>query len=251
MLIHPSDPQLYLVGPSDLQPPSLPPRVQEHLPAFSTLLTWTEEFICQPHPQLGREGAVCPYVSTAREKGLLWLTAYSAWRPGIEDVSAMSIRYRDWFLTLEPLRGADARYKTILMLFPTLPENEAPAIIDQTQILLKPEFVSRGLMIGQFQARSNEPGAWNPEFHPLRSPVPLLVMRPMAPHDILFLSKEERYVSAYLKAYGRHVPRKLQGMAREAARRYGLAYPATGQEDRDDPPGEQRVWERLERSGLR
>lgn len=244
MLIHSSDPQLYLVGPSDLQPPSLPAHVQEHLPAFSKLLRWTEEFICQPHPQLGREGAVCPYVSTAREKGLLWLTAYSALHPAIEDIFTIAIRYRDWFLALEPLQGGDAQYKTILILFPTVQGSDAPVLIDQAQVLLKPEFVNKGLMIGQFQALSNEPGAWNPEFHPLRSPVPLLVMRPMAPHDILFLSKEERYARAYLEAYGGHVPRKLRGMAQEAARAFGLAYPATGQEEGDEAQGGQRLWAR-------
>jgi hypothetical protein len=220
---------------------------------------WIETSICQPHPQLGREGSVCPYVSTSREKGLFWLTAYVGARPGLEEVCAVASIYREWFLALEPQAGPDAQYKTISILFPDMQERDAPAaagagacgnpvpalsaaprapapaLIDQAQLLLKPAFVQQGLMIGQFHAESNEPGVWNPAFHPLRSPIPLLVMRPMVPHDILFLAMEEGFVRAYLERFARRVPRRLQSTVQAAAHKYGLVYPPDDEAGADNP----------------
>jgi hypothetical protein len=225
VLIHASDPQCYLVTPADLETPGSDPRLQQHLPAFRELMNWIESFICQPHPALGREGAVCPYVSISREKGLFWLAAYPGARLSVEEVGAVTSIYRDWFLALEPRAGTDAQYKTLLITFPDIAESDTPAIIDQAQLLLKPTFVQQSLMIGQFHAVSDEPGVWNPAFRPLRSPVPLLVMRPMVPHDILFLTMEKEFVRAYLESYGHRVPRRLRSVVQAAAEKYKLAYP--------------------------
>jgi len=41
----------------------------------------------------------------------------------------------------------------------------------------KPNFVERGLMLGEFWSGNDSPGVHNPEFRPLDSPVPLLVIR--------------------------------------------------------------------------
>jgi hypothetical protein len=235
VLIHASDPQYYLVMPADLETPGAAPRLREHVPAFKQLMHWIETFICQPHPHLGREGSVCPYVSKSREKGLFWLTAYPGARPSVEEVDAVVSAYREWFLALEPRAGADAQYKTLVILFPDIADPDAPAIIDQAQLRLKPAFVQQGLMIGQFHATSTAPGVWNPAFYPLRSPVPLLVMRPMAPHDILFLHMEEGFVRAYVKRYGQRVPRRLRGAVQAAAQHYGLAYPPGRRASADTP----------------
>lgn len=235
MLIHPSAPQHYLVRSTDLSAPVTDSQLQDLLPAFEKVLKWVDEFICRPHPQLGREGAICPYVSTSIEKGLFWLTAYPGERPSIEEVFTLGITFRDWFLALEPLQGGDAQYKTILILFPDIQESDAPDIIDRAQIVLKPEYVNKCLMIGQFHALSYEPGAWNSAFLPMRSPIPLLVMRSMVPHDIPFLTKEERYVRAYLNTFGKRVPKRLQSIVKEAAHRYGLAYPLIDEDGIDAP----------------
>lgn len=164
------------------------------------------------------------------------MTAYRGACPSLEEMSAVVSLYREWFLALEPQAGTDAQYKALSILFPDVPEGDAPALIDQAQLLLKPAFVQQGLMIGQFHAISNEPGVQNPAFRPLRSPIPLLVMRPMVPHDILFLDMEEGFMRAYLKRFGHRVPRRLQSTVQAAADKYGLAYPPGDGAGTDDPP---------------
>ncbi len=45
-------------------------------------------------------------------------------------------------------------------------------------------------MIGEFHLRNNASGLHNPHFYPLRAPFPSLVIRHMAPTDLVFLKAE-------------------------------------------------------------
>jgi hypothetical protein len=60
--------------------------------------------------------------------------------------------------------------------------------IENVQSALKPEFVKRGMMIGEFWPDHAMPGLHNHSFRPLASPVPMLAMRHMVITDLLFLS---------------------------------------------------------------
>ena len=57
------------------------------------------------------------------------------------------------FDELEPRTGRAAAYKAVVMIFPQVPLSHAPRLIDGVQLALKPEFVARGLMIGEFHLR--------------------------------------------------------------------------------------------------
>jgi hypothetical protein len=117
--------------------------------------------------------------------------------------------YREIFLALEPREGETALYKAILIIFPYIPRDSAPALIDGIQKSLKPSFVESGLMIGEFHDLNDTPGLHNPELRPLRSPLPMLAIRFMVENDLLFLMREIdpphlriRYLRAFLKHMG-------------------------------------------------
>ena len=59
------------------------------------------------------------------------------------------------------------------------------------QAALKEEFVSRGLMLGEFHLLNNASGLHNPDFFPLRTVCPALAIRHMVPSDLVFLSGEQ------------------------------------------------------------
>ena len=128
-------------------------------------------------------------------------------------------------MELEPTMGKEAQYKTILVLFPDLEPSQSPGIIDTIQSTLKPEFIPKGLMIGQFYPSCEEPALWNHDFRPLRSPVPLLAIRHMVPTDFPFLKKDAGWLAAFLQQFGSDVPSRLQTAVREAALGFGLEYP--------------------------
>ena len=44
------------------------------LHAYQTILEWTRVFLCRPHPDLGREGPVCPFTQPSLNQKLFWLT---------------------------------------------------------------------------------------------------------------------------------------------------------------------------------
>jgi hypothetical protein len=215
-----------LIEVSDLEQDRLPDVVRANLESVSTIVRWARDYLCHPHTELGRDGSVCPYVPYSLQHQLFFMTIQRGERLTQADVYATVMKYRDWFLELEPREGAESRYKSINILFPDIAVEDAPQVIDAIQLSLKPEFVARGLMIGQFhQTPPAEPGLWNPDFRPLRSPLPLLSIRHMVPTDFPFLTKDKRYVVSYLQIHGHNIPRRQQALVEETMHRYHLGAP--------------------------
>ena len=87
--------------------------------------------------------------------------------------------------------------------------------IDTTRLLaiharLKTAFVTRGLMIGQFHPRCDEPGLWNNDFRPLQAPRPLLAIRQMVSSDLPFLLRVDAHKEAYFDRFGPDLPPHVQ-----------------------------------------
>jgi hypothetical protein len=207
MLVHPDDPDLYLLEMADLRGDAFPPRAAVHQGVVAGIVRWAHEYLSQPHPDLGRPGPVCPYVQTSLRGSHFYLTVRPGRRPDRAAVEATVLRFRDWFGVLEPTSGRDAQFKTILIVFPDVAAEEAPELIDATQYALKPAFVAAGLMIGQFHPLPpRESGLWNPDFRPLRSPYPLLAIRHMVHTDLPFLAGERRFLESYRTVFGDTLP---------------------------------------------
>jgi hypothetical protein len=116
--------------------------------------------------------------------------------------------YREAFLSLGN-SGEVHMLHSVLILFPDVSLEEATELIDRTKEELKTSFVEQGLMLGEFHAINASPGLHNPAFKPLRSPVPMLVIRRMVMTDFVFLNRSEydpatrlRYLEVYLKVSG-------------------------------------------------
>lgn len=225
MRVSPTDPALHLLDPDDVARGALPGPLRAYRARAQEVVDWARAYLCRPHPLLGREGPVCPYTEPSMERALFWLAIHPGADPTPEQVAAAAARYRDWFLQLEPTAEREAQYKAILILFPDLPADRAPAVVDAVQAALKPAFVAEGLMIGQFHAGCGEPALWNEAFRPLRSPVPLLVIRHMVRTDAKFLTRDAATLAGYLERFGDAVPPRLEPAVREAALAHGLEYP--------------------------
>ncbi|HEX7843406.1 MAG TPA: hypothetical protein VF469_38300 [Kofleriaceae bacterium] len=188
----------------------------------STTSQWAREYLVKPHHELGRAGPVCPYVHGSMDRGSFFLGVC----PGDPDHSAVHsllMRYRDWFLELDPRPPSSAQLKTILITFPDLPPDRVPEVIDATQRQLKPHYVSQGLMIGEFHpGPPDKGGLWNKDFRPLWCPVPVLAIRNLVPTDFPFLAEESRFVQTYLMRIGDAVPEHLRQAVAEARLKYGL-----------------------------
>jgi len=201
MLTNASDAELSLLEPSDLARDEWFRRQESQAILLGyALLGWLEWFLCRPHPNLGRDGPICPYVRTALDKRLLWLTIRDNESYSKVAISDIVLKYREWFLELEPVKGDDAVFKTILLVFPKVIEEKTVSILEDVQTTLKPSFLEKGLMIGRFHPQSNDEGARNPAFTPW-CPIPLLAIRTMTRYDLPFLSRES-HLEKYIEWFG-------------------------------------------------
>jgi hypothetical protein len=170
------------------------------------MLDWIRGFLARPHPQLGRNGTVCPFVPIALGLDTIWMAEVVETTPSFERLSAIITDFRNMFLEMEPTSGPEAINKAFLVVFPSLraPGAEGAAVVDKVQASLKRYFVEMGLMLGEFHAANESPGLRNPDFRPLRSPIPMLAIRHMVESDLPFLIRgtyppKER--SSFLRSY--------------------------------------------------
>lgn len=191
---------------------------------------WVHDYLCKPHPELGRSGPVCPFVPTAIEKGLLQVIVY----PGVtmetdrQTIHQIMLDERDAFLNTQPMRGNNAQFKAFLLIFPNLPDPQSHQIIDSIQSHLQEDFVEKGLMVGEFHpGPPDKVGLWNTSFRPLDCPEPMLAIRHMVPTDILFLKDQDNLVAEYLRIFGDLVPSRFRHLVEEAAARFGFDLPET------------------------
>lgn len=176
---------------------------------YQTTLCYVREFLGKPHPLVGRPGPTCPFVPTALRLNTVYITVI---RTG-KDTSRASIlqqvkKVLPIFHELEPKSGRTIIYKAIIMVFPDVRLEDANEFIDQVQLALKQDFVTQGLMIGEFHQANNTSGLHNPNFYPLRTPFPSLAIRNMVPSDLIFMAPDqysndlrEKFLTSYIKNF--------------------------------------------------
>ncbi|OZV75873.1 hypothetical protein CA850_27810 [Micromonospora echinospora] len=224
MLTHPAHARHTLIEVADLHQDPLPPPVRAHVRPLRAVLDWARDYLCRPHPELGRTGNVCPYAQGSLDRNAFYLTVAPGRAHPADELDRLLIHHRDWLLDLSRHRGDAAQFTTILIVFPDLAAADVPEVVDLTQERLKARFVVHGLMLGEFHAGPPAKGGlWNPDFAALRCPVPLLAIRHMVPTDFFFLRDDPDNVRAYLARFADQIPPHLRETVRRAVDQLGLA----------------------------
>lgn len=163
---------------------------------------WVEEFITRPHEGTNREGAVCPFVESAMKARTFLLEEWEI-DPGIDAEGLVQV-VRRMAEAFEATRweGRNSVLHTLVLVLSGLTERRYH-LLDEAHRLVKPELVGRGLMVAQFHPHCDERAARNPDFRVARAPVPMLAMRRMAFHDVLFLDSDPEWFAAYEERYGK------------------------------------------------
>ena len=169
------------------------------------MTNYLREFLSKPNPLLGRAGPTCPYMPRALKLDTVRIGVAPS---GTAATAAEMVLFVRGFIPiyeeLAPQAGPTATFKALLLLFPHIPIASAPELIDGTQAALKEQFVSRGLMLGEFHLLNNTPALHNSRFFPLRTVCPALAIRQMVPSDLVFLSADKYPVQrrvAFLQSY--------------------------------------------------
>ncbi len=183
---------------------------------------WVRDFLARPHRDVGRAGPVCPFTPMALELDTIWLAEIAEPEPDPQRIHDVIEQCRKVFLETEPREGSMAINKVFMVVFSSLDASDAP-LIDAVQAQMKPSFVDVGMMLGEFHANNDTPGLRNPDFRPLRSPIPMLVMRHMVESDLPFLKRgldtpqvRGAYLRSYLRRLGGTIRRNYFEQALEA-----------------------------------
>lgn len=179
-----------------------------HIGHASRVLQWLDEYISRPHSELGREGAICPFVAPAIERNAVSMAFHYEVTGEEELIRDILNCYIPVFVDQPPTDETARVYKTLLIVFPNIPE-PATTVLDRVHARVKTDFVQSGLMLGQFHKTCPEPAARNPFFRVSISPIPLIAIRHMAVHDILFLGDNETWFNEYSARFGLRYERKM------------------------------------------
>lgn len=181
-------------------------RMARDLPVIERVAAWCDEFLTNSNSELGRSGPVCPFIPRAMAMNRVAFVVVRTQNSSEAEIDRTIAKYRDVFLSMEPVSGPEAMDKAIIVILPDVSDEDAPAMVDETHRRLKAQFVEANLMIGKFHPLSEQGGLHNPGFRPLRSPIPMFAIRYMVDSDLPFLNRVDDPVPdrvKFLEAYER------------------------------------------------
>jgi heptaprenyl diphosphate synthase len=173
----------------------------------TAVLKWANEYLTTPHEQMrrtrsGGPEAVCPFVKASLESNCFYVDIrreFNGLSP--EPIVEAMLKYRDTLRTLPPFEASEKQKKAIIAVFPEIPARAA-AVLDLVQAQVKTAFVHEGLMVTQSYPGCEMMSVRNPAPRVYESPYPLMALRQMAIHDILFVGENEEWFSAYHLRFG-------------------------------------------------
>jgi heptaprenyl diphosphate synthase len=170
------------------------------------LLTWARTYLMAEEEKIGRPyrpQTVCPFVEAVLRKNALHMVFHSEiTRDEVEPIVEVVTSYIDHFIKDRGDAHASNPNKALLIIFPRLPAANY-YILDLVQEQMKDRMVDRGLMIGQFHPECQTPAIHNFSWRGVSvAPYPLIAMRHMVIHDILFLRHRRNWFLEYHSRYG-------------------------------------------------
>jgi heptaprenyl diphosphate synthase len=184
--------------------------------AFETL-AWVQTFLVDPNPSMKRSHnstgeSICPFAKPVLSENALYMAFHHEVNgKSAELIESIVLGYREPFKKSTPFHHVDRFKKVLLVIFPEIPSPET-TVLDVVHSSIKSQFVHDGLMVAQCHARCEGRSVHNPALKVYTSPHPLMAIRHMALHDILFLGDEESWFAAYDQRFGSRFkePEKLE-----------------------------------------
>ncbi|MGW4370297.1 DUF6875 domain-containing protein [Nocardia takedensis] len=175
----------------------------ERFPSYRSVLGWVDDFVLAPDERLGRAGAVCPRLASAIDANLIRLVAVRTATSTVEDAVEVGLALADLYVELFD----ESRFRRggLLAVFPDLAPADAEEFIDGGHARLRPAFVRRAMMLGEFHPASTVGSVHNRAFAVMASPVPMFAVRALTSHDHLFLDQPGPDRDELLRCYRDHL----------------------------------------------
>jgi hypothetical protein len=193
-------------GHRDRLPPLLSPSRVE---LANAVLRWASETIGAPHPELGRKGPICPFVSKTIMVDRLFVAIHDeidGARPG--PLRAVILAHAARLKRELPATDPEGAFNSLVLVFPSIPP-ERQSVLDRVHDELKAHLMKRDVMSAAFHERSEKPAHHNPAFRAYRAPFACWVLRHMDVRDILFLGHNQEAFERYRQVYAERFERGL------------------------------------------
>ncbi len=184
-------------------------------PAMAMLLGWVETYLMRDHPNLGRTGAVCPFTRQAAKMDTVRLATFES-APEDEEEAFALVRGSFGALERIPCRPGMEHFRTVIMGFPNASGADGIAMLQRVQARHKFYSLGRFRMIGFMHEGNHAEGLWNPDFRPLRAPLPVLAIRHLVEQDAPFAVRHPLLIAPYLAKFGLAGAKRLWAARRPA-----------------------------------
>jgi hypothetical protein len=187
------------------------------IPIAYETLAWVQAFLVDPNPMMKRTHdsageSVCPFAKSMLAESALYMAFHHEVNgKSVELIESIVLGYREPFKKANPFHQRDRLKKALLVIFPEIPPDETN-VLDVVQSNIKSQFVRDGLMVAQCHERCDLRSVHNPALKAYTAPHPLIAIRHMALHDILFLQEDESHFASYDQRFGSRFrePEKLE-----------------------------------------
>jgi hypothetical protein len=190
--LHPYRTNLFRIGDFDDYLDEMEIETSE-LESLIKLKEWIIKFLCKPYKNLGRRGHVCPYTKLAIQNDNLKFSLLSVNENDFSIFEKHILEYLHEFVTSQ--KEKRNVYNTFVIALLNI--KDVKNFVDKAHEQIKPKFVAKGYMLGQFYPGCTIPGIHNTNFLSLDSPHPMFVIRNMVENDNLFLQDNEDHMEYY------------------------------------------------------
>jgi len=173
------------------------------------IIEWVESYIAAPHPDLGRKGAICPFVQKAMQLDRLFL----AFHDEIDGASRVALRallltYAKRLRERYPAEVPDNALASYVIVLPNVPDARLP-VLGRVHDEVKSHLMRHDVMAAVFFRGYGKGAARNPRFALFgNAALPCIVLRHMDVRDIVFLGHNRVAFERYRRRYG---PRYREG----------------------------------------
>ena len=166
-------------------------------PAARAIAGWVRGYLMRPHPELGRAGHVCPFTAQAARLSLVRIGT-SPLADGDDAAILATMREAMRAFDTMPCTPATRIFRTVIVAFPRCADAAGIQALHRVQNAMRHHSIVRARMIGLFEPASEANGLINPNFRPLRSPVPALAIRMLVEQDAPFVLRNPLLAPIYL-----------------------------------------------------
>jgi hypothetical protein len=173
--------------------------------ALRAVAAWIRAFVVRPHDELGRPGAVCPFVPRSVERRTLWLAPEQIGDGSVPHVVELMDGYKRRLLEkgAGPTDDDGTNYNVIVVVLTDLSAERAGGVFDEVlEDIAVPSYAEDGIVFGPFYDGDQATAIYNEDFRPFQSPVPFLFVRHGVVGDWKFFLDKEDWLRLWARRFG-------------------------------------------------